>query len=167
MRWDFLRINTNMKKYLDELVSTELKSNHCSIDLNGIENIIFPTFFEWDGCILLRQERNDALPSQFLPNQFIPDRTAFEAEYNHIHLNDIFDEVFQPTQILQLGIKILEVWAAVLYRQFDTKRNFILILSYDGEEIVLRFYTVRENEAQWLDTSSLESYLDGLMVIEI
>jgi len=82
---------------------------------------------------------------------------------NHIHLNDFFDDEVHPNTILNLGIKILEVWAAILYKQFNGFRMFNLILSYDGEEIVLRFYTVRENEVPWLDSSKLESYFDGLI----
>ncbi|MCY9738062.1 hypothetical protein M5X17_30700 [Paenibacillus alvei] len=162
-----LKINSKMQKYLDELVNTELQAINCNIDINGIENIIFPAFIEWDGCVLLKQERNVELPNHFSPNQFITDRTAFEADYNHIHLNEMFDEVFQPSQIFKIAIKILDVWTAVLYRKFNTQRSFCLILSYDGEDIVIRFYSVRENESPWLDISSIESYLDGLMIVEI
>lgn len=161
-----MKTNSKMKQYLDSLVKTGSIDNF-TIDLTRVESIIFPIFFEWDDCILLSQERNSELPTHFLPNQFVSDRTGFEADYNHIHLNDIFDEVVHPDAILNIGTKILEVWAAVLYRQYNGHRRFMLILSYDGEEVVLRFYTVRENEVAWLNTSTLESYLDGLMIIEI
>ncbi|WP_017687506.1 hypothetical protein [Paenibacillus sp. PAMC 26794] len=158
-------INSKMQMYLDELKNIEIQDRNCSIDFGSIESIIFPTFIEWDDCILLRQKGNTELPPHFSPNQFISDRTAFEANFNHIHLNDMFDD--EPIQIFRTAIKILDVWAAVLYRQFSAQRNFILILSYDGEEIVLRFYSTREYESPWLDISSIESYLDGLMIIEI
>lgn len=160
-----MKTNTKMKPYLDTL-KTDKKHNF-TFDLVSVESIIFPEFLEWDGCVLLSQERNSELPTHFTSNQFVPDRTAFEADYNHIHLTDFFDEEVHPNAILNIGIKILEVWAAVLYKQFNGDRHFNLILSYDGEEVVLRFYTVRENEVQWLDTSKLESYFDGLMLIEI
>ncbi|GAA3408993.1 hypothetical protein ACFFNY_08585 [Paenibacillus hodogayensis] len=160
-----MKTNAKMKQHIDS-VKTDSKDNF-SIDLTRVENIIFPKFFEWDGCVLLSQVRNGELPNNFLPNQFVPDRTALEADYNHIHLNDIFDEGVHPDAILNIGIKTLEVWAAVLYKQFNGRRKFLLILSYDSEEVVLRFYTVRQNEVPWLDTSKLESYLDGLMLIEI
>lgn len=161
-----MRTNSKMKQYLDSLMKNN-RINNFTIDLIKIESIIFPNFFEWDGCVLLSRGRNNELPNHFLPNQFIPDRTAFEADYNHIHLNDIFDEGVHSDAILNIGIKILEVWAAVLYRQYNGHRKFMLLLSYDGEEVVLRFYAVREKEVSWLDTSKLESYLDGLMLIEI
>lgn len=160
-----MKINAKMKQHIDSVQTDSM--NNFFIDLTRVESIIFPKFTEWDGCVLLIQDRNDELPTHFSPNQFVPDRTAFEADYNHIHLNDIFDEGVHPDAILNIGIKTLEVWAAVLYKQFNGRKNFILILSYDGEEVVLRFYTFRQNEVPWLDTSKLESYLDGLMLIEI
>ncbi|MWC31402.1 hypothetical protein [Paenibacillus sp. MMS18-CY102] len=159
-----MKTNSKMRKCFDSLVKTD---GNFTIDLTRIESVIFPKFFEWDGCVLLSQERNNELQTHFSPNQFVPDRTAFEADYNHIHLNDIFDEDVHPDAILNIGIKTLEVWAAVLYKQYNGRRNFVLILSYDGEEVVLRFYTVRQNEVPWLDISKLESYLDGLMLIEM
>ncbi|EPY14884.1 hypothetical protein [Paenibacillus alvei] len=162
-----MKLNSKMQHYLDGLASTELRTNNYNINLNGVKEVVFPEFIEWDGCVLLKQEKNDPLPHQFSPNQFIPDRTAFEADYNHIHLNDIFDEILQPNQIFYLSTKIIDVWAAVLSRQFKSRYRFILILSFDSDEVVLRFYTVRDNETPWLDTSALESYLDGLLLIEI
>jgi len=160
-----MKTNSKMKQYLDSVKTNEM--NSITIDLTKIENIIFPEFIAWDDCVLLSQEGDSELPSHFSPNQFVPDRTAFEADYNHIHLNDVFDEVDQPEGLLNIGTKILEIWAAVLYRQYKGHRRFMLILSYDGEEVVLRFYTVRENELPWLNISTLESYLDGLMILEV
>ena len=161
-----MKTNLKMKQYLDSLIKIE-SINNFIIDFSKLESIIFPKFIEWDGCVLLSQERDIVLPSHFLPNQFTSDRTAFEADYNHIHLNDFFDEVISSDVILNIGTKILQVWAAVLYKQYNGRRKFMLILSCDGEEVVLRFYTLRENEVPWLDTSKLESYFDGLMLIEI
>lgn len=166
-RGESLKLNSKMQQYLDGLTSAELQINNYNIDLNGVKEVVFPEFIEWDGCVLLKQEKNDPLPHQFSPNQFIPDRTAFEADYNHIHLNDIFDKILQSNQIFNLSTKIIEVWAALLSRKFKDRNRFILILSFDGDEVVLRFYTVRDNETPWLDTSTLESYLDGLLIIEI
>ncbi|MBD7970442.1 hypothetical protein [Paenibacillus gallinarum] len=159
-----MKTNSKMKQYLDSMKTGSM--NNISNELSKIENIILPRFFEWDGCVLLNQEKNSELATYFSPNQFVPDRTAFEADYNHIHLNDYFDEGINPDAILNIGIRILEVWAAVLYRQYNGHRKFMLILSYDSEEIVLRFYTVRGNEVPWLNTTELESYLDGLLIIE-
>lgn len=160
-----MKTNAKMKQYIDT-VKTDSMINP-TIDFTSLESIIFPSFFEWNDCVLLSQRKDSELPTYFSPNQFVPDRTAFEADYNHIHLNDIFDEGAHPDLILNIGIKIFEVWAAVLYKQFNGRRKFMLILSYDGEEVILRFYTVREDEVPWLDTSKLESYLDGLMLIQI
>lgn len=160
-----MKTNTRMQRYLDA-IQTE-KKNNCNLDLSNVENIIFPEFLEWDGCVLLKHDRSGELPTRFTSNQFKPDKTAFEADYNHVHLNDFFDEEVHSDGILNIGIKILQVWAAVLYQQFKGLRQFDLILSLDGEEVVLRFYTVRENEVPWLDKAKLESYFDGLLLIEI
>ncbi|MFD2330781.1 hypothetical protein ACFSR7_16130 [Cohnella sp. GCM10020058] len=129
--------------------------------------IIFPEFFEWVGCILLKQDRIENLPSRFSQNQFISDRTALEAEYNHIHMNDLLPENLNPFQVLAFSKKLIEVWAAILHRKFSPTKRFILVLSFDEEEVVIRFYTFRESESQWVNISSLESYMDGLMVIEV
>lgn len=156
-----------MKNYLDEFTTTAIQTDNCTVDLNTITGIIFPDFFEWDGCVLLERGSENPLPPQFSPNQFIVDRTAFEADYNHVHLNDFFDEDFQPSYLLKIGIKILDVWAAFLYKKYNGNRRLILILSFDGEEVVLRFYTARENELQWIDVTAIESYLEGIIVAEI
>lgn len=162
-----MRSNFKMQKYLDELEGTKLQAINCNIDFTIIESIIFPTFIEWDGCVLLKQIRNVELPIHFTANQFITDRTAFEADYNHVHLNEMFDNVLQSNQIFKIATKILDVWAAVLHRQFSTQKKFCLILSYDGEDVVLRFYSVKNGETPWLDIFSIESYVEGLMIVEI
>ena len=161
-----LKINSKMQKFLDEITHKQ-KQTEFKIDFNMANNVIFPEFFEWEGCVLLRQDRNDVWLSKFSSNQFIPDRTAFEADYNHVHLNDFFPENVNPFQVFILATKIIEAWTAILYKQFSSNKRFILVLSFDGEEVVLRFYTVRENEPPWLEPSSIESYLDGLMIIEV
>ncbi|SMG49190.1 hypothetical protein [Paenibacillus aquistagni] len=160
-----MKTNAKMKQYIDT-VKTNSMMNNFTIDFTALESIIFPSFFEWDDCVLLSQLKGSELPTHFSPNQFVTDRTAFEADYNHIHLNDTFGEGVHPDSILNIGIKILGVWEAILYKQFNGRRKFMLILSYDGEDVILRFYTVRENEVPWLDTSKLELYMDGLMLIE-
>ncbi|MEK5056886.1 hypothetical protein [Paenibacillus sp. FSL H7-0326] len=154
-----------MKQYINTIKTENV--NNFTVEFNRLENIIFPSFLEWDNCVLLSQQKESELPTHFSSNQFVSDRTAFEADYNHIHLNDIFDEGVHPDLILNIGIKILEVWTAVLYKEFNGLRKFMLILSYDAEEVVLRFYNVRKNEVPWLDSAKLDSYLDGLMLIEI
>lgn len=161
-----MKTNSKMQKFLNEVVYKE-KQSEIKIDFNTAKNIIFPEFFEWEDCVLLRQDRNHILPSQFSPNQFIPDRTAFETEYNRIHLNDFFSDNLSPFQVFIIATKIIEVWAATLYKQFNPNKRFILILSFDEEEAVIRFYTIRENESAWLDISSIESYLEGLLIIEV
>ncbi len=160
-------INSKMQKYLDELEQANIKESRYDIHLNSIDPFIFPTFIEWDGCILLKQKNGPDLPSHFIPSEFTIDRTAFEALHNHIHLDDIFENMIEPIQLFGIGVKMIEIWAAVLYRQFNGKRNFYVILSYDGEYSVLRFYSVRQDEPPWIIVDLLDSYLDAVMVIEV
>lgn len=159
-------VKSKMQIHLDELENTEVEASIYNIEFSSLKDIIFPVFIEWDECIVLKQKGNADLPTHFSPNPFITDRTAFEASHNHIHLNDFVEDIIQPKQIFKMATKILEVWASVLYRQFNTQKRFVLILSYDGEEVTLRFYSIRETESSWLNISSLESYSDGLMIIE-
>lgn len=156
-----------MRIHLAEFENTEVEADICNIEFSSLEDIIFPVFIEWDECILLKQKGNADLPTHFSPDPFITDRTAFEAFYNHIHLNDFLEDIIRPNQVFKMATKILEVWASVLYRQFNTQKRFVLILSYDGEEVTLRFYSIRETESSWLNISLLESYSDGLMLMEI
>lgn len=180
-------VNSQMKKYLDELEQAreraekqnqnqkrvkarkakKAKTSRRNVELSSIEPFIFPTFIEWDGCVLLKQKNAPDLPSHFKPGYVYEDRTALEASENHIHINDIFEDIIEPIQLLGIGVNMIEIWAAVLYRQFKGERNFYLVLSYDGEEAVLRFYSVRQDEPPWITVDSLDSYLDGVMVIEV
>jgi hypothetical protein len=75
-----------------KVVNTEFHADNCNIDFCDIQDIIFPT---WDGYMLLKQQRNVELPTHFISNQFITDRTAYEADYNYIYLEAMFDEVFE------------------------------------------------------------------------
>lgn len=166
-RGEALKVNAKMQQFLHKLANEEFEPVNINIELNAIKDVIFPKFIVWDGCVLLNQEGNDPLPNQFIPNKFMIDRTAFEADYNHIHLNDFFCESFSPYQLFELATKIIEVWTSVLHKQFSPSKRFILILSFDEEDVVLRFYSIRENESAWIDVSSLESYLEGLLIIEV
>lgn len=109
-----LLINSKMRIHLDEFGNTEVEADICNIEFSSLEDIIFPVFIEWDECILLKQKGNADLPTHFSPNPFITDRTAFEAFYNHIHLNDLLEDVMRPNQVFKMATKILEVWASVL-----------------------------------------------------
>lgn len=129
--------------------------------------IIFPDFVKWDGCVLLRQEEKLRLPKKFEPNQFCPDRTCYEANVNHVHLDDYIDEVKNcPYEGLRIGLKILDIWKLKLKSQFPIKK-FILILTFDGNDCVLRFHTYRDDTLPWIDASSLNDYKEGVLLLEI
>jgi len=128
--------------------------------------VIFPEFIEWDGCVLLRQSKKLRLPDKFQPDPFCPDRTSYEASFNHVHLDEYMDEVRKyPYEGLRIGLKILNAWQLHLKNRFPAKK-FVLILSFDGNDCVLRFHTCREG-SPWIDTSSLNDYEEGVLVLEI
>lgn len=128
-------------------------------------HLLAPQFVEWDNCVLLVQDCDMSLPERFIPNHFCPDRTGYEAGFNHVHLNDYIDE-HDPLLVLKFGLEIIRVWRSSLKKQFPEK-EFVLVLSFDGEECVLRFYMKRHDSIPWIDIHSLEEYQEGIMVVNI
>ncbi|MDO3413319.1 hypothetical protein QWJ34_26440 [Saccharibacillus sp. CPCC 101409] len=138
------------------------------IDEIGFERLCQPVFVEWDGCVLLQSEHTAGLPSNFQPGPLWSDRTALEAFRNHIHINDLFTGTCSPLQAFRTGLHLFEAWHSALNRTFaGGEQPILLVLSFDGEEAVLRFYVKRSNEPVWLNEASLEDYAEGLMVAGI
>lgn len=160
-------VNSRMEQYLSHLLDEQTNQMNISIDQAEIQNLVTPYFFEWDQCVLLKQSSVEELPVSFVPNSYLLDRTAFEAYYNHIHLNDCINSTSGSYHLLQTAIEIIEIWKITLFNQFKNRKRFIIILSYDGEDCVLRFHTLREEERSWLNVDSLESYAEGIMMIEV
>lgn len=157
--------NNKFQFYLDQISNIEVKNY--SMEISVLEKIIFPKFFEWSECILLDQGMKDDLPLGFSSNAMLEDRTAFEANYNHIHMNDLFDDPnIPPIEVFRLSVEIASIWEAVLKMSFSSKYNIIIVLSFDGEDVVLRCYTKRSNEPPWINVNALNNYLDGVMVID-
>lgn len=148
-------LNNQMKDYLKDVNPDESKQH---IDP------IWTSFTSWDDCILLeRNLRNVKLPNNFSATYF-HDRTSLEADINHVHLNTIFKQDENSIVILRFALTILDIWERKLEKDYP-ERNFHLILSYDGEEVVLRFYSLREHEPSWVDVENLENYKEeGLLV---
>lgn len=157
--------NIKMKQYLASMKMDYKQQNIA--DLSTIDFIVFPRFVEWDNCVLLKQKESIDLPQKFVPNAFCPDRTALEAMYNHIHFNDLLNTSLGHDSILDIGIKVMETWTSALYTNYGSNKKITIVLSTDGEEVTLRFYTMRDNEPSWLRLSQLENYIEGLMIAEI
>lgn len=161
-----LIINTKMNDYISLLDDT--RNIPYILELPKYEYIIFPEFIEWDDCILLNGRNVAALPSKFTPNAFIVDKTGFEADFNHVHLSDLLkNSEINPLILLRLSLGIIKIWESALFKQFHGTKKFMLVLSFDGEEAVLRFHTVRETEPTWVNVKHLDSSIDGVMLLEI
>ncbi|MCS1350892.1 hypothetical protein [Mechercharimyces sp. CAU 1602] len=89
-----------MKKYLNKVMGNYLislarieREHSITLYYPKVKQILFPTFIDWDHCVLLKQGDTSDLPKEFRSNRFCPDRTGFEATYNHVHLGDYIDIV--------------------------------------------------------------------------
>lgn len=161
-----MKKNKAMLSHLEKLKELRIE-NTILLKYPEISWIIFPEFVEWDGCVLLRQEEQLSLPEKFNPNQFCPDRTGYEADINHVHLDDYIDEIRSyPYEGLRIGLKIMNIWQLQLKSQFPSKK-FILILTFDGEDCTLRFHTFREDALPWIDVKSLNDFNEGVAFLEI
>ncbi|WP_054939968.1 hypothetical protein [Paenibacillus ihuae] len=160
-------INSKLQVYLDEIQANVTLHGH-NVYTKEAERIASPVFFELDGCVLLDQGTGDELPAQFSPDAVTPDRTAFEAQYNHLHLTDYYtDPPISPIGVFSIGVELVAIWTTQLKQQFSGRRQFVIVLSFDGEETVLRFFTRRFDEPVWADIAGIEKYIDGVMIVEV
>lgn len=159
-------MNTNkvMESYLKEINKHISKEKDFKINFKNVESVMFPYFFEWENCVLLKQLDEEELPSTFKPNHFIADRTAFEASYNHVHTTELFEA--DPLEVLRISLEITKLWKARLLEIYKLEKKFIIIVSFDGEEVVIRLVTVRSNETPWIDLNGLELFSEGILVME-
>jgi hypothetical protein len=127
---------------------------------------MWTSFTLWDDCVLLQGNlANVKLPSSFNETHFY-DRTSFEADINHIHLNAFFKQDAQPVIVLRSALTLLDKWERQLKKDYP-HRNFHLLLSFDGVEVVLRFYCLRELEHPWVDIENLENYKEEGILVKI
>ncbi|WP_072335247.1 MULTISPECIES: hypothetical protein [unclassified Paenibacillus] len=156
-----VRTNKKMKEYLEYLNSSDRKRINFTDELSSLE------FMEWDGCILVKQNTSSILPEKFIPNQFFQDRTGFEASYNHIHLNDYYEEIAEnnPIELLQIAIMTLGQWEKYFKGNFPHKK-FSTIISFDGEDCIIRFITERLYEPSWI-SDNIDSYNEALLISTI
>ncbi|MDA8066345.1 MAG: hypothetical protein M0031_12740 [Thermaerobacter sp.] len=95
--------------------------------------------------------------------------SGFEADENHIHLNDYFPKEFRNIfEMTAVATTILEIWNVKLQMQFPLY-TFHLIASINKEdgEITLRFYRFRDYEGPWLNMDAIDNYEEeALLIIE-
>ena len=150
-------LNERMKGYLNDINPNESEEQ---IDL------IWTSFILWDDCVLLQGNLvNVKLPSSFNETYFY-DRTSCEADINHVHLNAFFKQDVKPVILLRSALILLNQWERQLRTDYPD-RNFHLLLSFDGVEVVLRFYCLREHEYPWMDLENLENYKEEGILVKI
>lgn len=119
-------------------------------------NLFNPDFCVWDNCIVI--DASSLRERGSIEETIYHDRTDLEASINHYHLDD-----------LRTGIKLISNWEENLKLSYP-ERDFILILSSttEGEDVVIRFYQLRDNEAEWIKLNNLEGYKEeAILVIKI
>ncbi|WP_342561916.1 hypothetical protein NST84_20020 [Paenibacillus sp. FSL R7-0345] len=134
---------------LNQLMKSYIKGVNTSDPVQQVAPHWF-SFTLWEDCVLLENSlQNEKLPVSFSATRY-DDRTSLEADINHLHMNTLFTQEVTPVSLLQSEYP---------------ERSFHLILSYDGEEVVIRFYNLREHELPWIDIDDLENFkLEGVLV---
>ncbi|MEY8745142.1 hypothetical protein AB9M62_38365 [Bacillales bacterium AN1005] len=142
-----MKTNRGMKNLLNNL-----KDSNPQISLN----LFNPDFYEWNDCILL--ETSGLRNTHTIEETIYQDRTDLEASINHYHIEN-----------LKTGLKLIANWEEHLKLKYP-EREFVLILSstLTGEDVVIRFYQLRNDGPEWIKLKDLEGYREeAILVIEI
>ena len=150
-----------MSTHLENLEKTEPTT--LRLDDDKYEKVINPDFFDLDDCIILNLNGREDLPSEYNAHGFHQDRTGFEADTNHVHLVDIVKSDCCTYDWLRLGMYILDKWKSALKLKYP-QYSFVLVLSFDEDDCVVRFHKKRENEVPWIDIDSIDNFHEGVMV---
>ena len=131
-------------------------------DAETILRVAWPSFVEVGGGTFLRE----AAPSDAASLGRFYDLTAAEAFCNHVHVLDLVEhgagldgsdpergyyDATHPDFLAasEAGKIIAQSWQAKLARDFPGRRFRVYFCADDNP--VVRFHTVRDNEAPWLD----------------
>ncbi|WP_138753585.1 hypothetical protein [Paenibacillus sinopodophylli] len=111
-------------------------------------------FIEWENCLLVKSFALD-LPKKFGDTHYL-DQTDCEASINHIHVES-----------LSMGLDLIYAWEKSL-RKNHSERAFIILLSCDpdGENVTARFYQIRHDEPEWINSSDIEGYNNEALLIQ-
>lgn len=145
-----MKTNNAMRNLLNELTDSNLSNPSITL------NLFNPDFYEWNNCILI--EASSIKNTDSIEETIYEDRTDLEASINHYHIEN-----------LKTGLKLISNWEEHLKLQYP-EREFILILSstIEGEDVVIRFYQLRNDEPEWIKLNDLEGYKEeAILVIEI
>jgi hypothetical protein len=154
-------------KAMKQILATINNKEEAQFNLSDLSNIMYPDFIEVNECILMRQNNRNIkkLDMDHIYRVF-GDKTGFEATDSHVHMMDLTKEFEKNPMVgLQFALKLLDTWECKLKREFP-EYKFVMILSFDGEDSILRFHRDRKEEESWLDISSLDSYENTAILIK-
>lgn len=149
---------------LSEVIKS-LKSNIHKEQINVVD-LLPSKFIEIDGCVLLRESNKyPKLNMDFIYSQF-GDRSGFEAADSHVHMIDISEDfVEDPYKGLNYAMKIMDLWSYKLKLEFPSYR-FVIYLTFHGNDTIIRFHKLREEEPTWIDLERIDEYTDeGIMIL--
>ncbi len=159
-----IKTNIKMKKMLNDLKTKKRLQTKKQCELNTIVKYLWPDFIEVGECIFLDfGESFHDINLEWMKKVY-GDYTGIEAFQNHIHIESIIPE-FQSRYKdgFRFAQLLLETWEAKL-RNIYPNKQFIIILSSNGKQHVIRLHTYREIERCWIDISKLDDYMDAILV---
>ena len=154
-------VNAKMTALLQEVDKKNVQESHTA----KLLDFLWPEFININGCIVLAQQ----LEKSHVCQENFEDATAYEAFVNHVHLNDTeLGEELNPLELLNIAMKITEIWQQKLARDFSDDK-FLIILGFDEDEneATLRFHKVRDSQFPWINLEGIDKYAEPIMVIEV
>lgn len=132
-----------------------------------LSQLINPVFLELNECILLKQnEGSRSINVDYIISAF-GDRTGFEAFDSHIHLIDYIDEFrFGIIEGLRFFLQLSILWGTKLKDTFP-QYKFHIVLFYNGDNCILRFHRLRDNESPWVDINSINDYTKEALLVNV
>ncbi len=101
-----------------------------------LSRILWPSFVEHDGCILLGDSVDDASYEGFLKSAK-GDRRVAEATMNHRHVLHLFaSELPGRELVLYIGRLMKEIWQLKLSHDFPGRRIVVLFPEKDDLELI-------------------------------
>ncbi len=156
-----MRLNRRMQGYLDEIRRRDINAE--ALAPHGGRALASAEVLEAGDCFVLREFLARPPPIS-IPD--FPDRTTFECAANKLRLSTFLNERLVracPLLLLVGGLLVAESLVQEL-QQFE--QRFHVIVSYDGDDCVVRFHKIRNGE-RWL-FDDLERYADeGVLALEV
>ena|SRR5712691_7093640 len=115
------------------------------------------TFSDIDGCLVI-----DGDEARRHRESFINDDTGLEAFVNHVHLEDVVEQMLRPRGagrrvLMSIGEDLIKVWSERLLPILNGRE----VLFYLGgkDTVAIRFHVVRQGQPTWVrldDTAFME-----------